>query len=661
MSANLLFYPSLLLLFFISCTYTQKIRDGHMAYDRMQYSVAADMLGKEYKKTKSRIEKGKIAFKLGESYRRMNQIEKATNWYLAAYDSGYGVDALKAYAFALKRSEQYEEAQEAFKNLGIEIGSPYEYRREITACKQAADWQKEAENSGFEVSLADFNSPDADYAPTLYRDGQLLFTSDRSTASGDELYNWTGQHFSDLFLVNEQEQSVSPFDAVINTPNNEGTATFNQDFTEMYFTRCFNDEKLADKYCKLMQSSYTDGAWSEAEVLNFVEEKVNYGHPSLSKDGSTLYFSAEHPDGWGGYDIYSTERSPDGWDPPRLLSRSINSLGHEKFPYIDADTLYFASDHHTGMGGLDIFRSFKMGNGKWSPAHNLKPPINSGGDDFGFVIEQRNIDQELLQSGYFSSTRLNGKGNDDIYRYQKRKPPPMPDTVEPDPEPIVYKLLLDGYVLEKIYQDPGNPNSKVLGRKPLASSKVAISFGEKKREVTVGDDGLFSLELEEQTDYAFLASHPGYLNNSATFSSKGIGKDPNNPVMTYEVEIVLDKIFVDKEITLDNIYYDFDKWDIRTDAQPTLNQLATTLKQNPEIRIQLASHTDCRGNARYNETLSQRRAQSVVDYLIANGIAADRLVAKGFGKGAPAVHCACSRCSEEEHQANRRTTFKILQ
>ena len=181
------------------------------------------------------------------------------------------------------------------------------------------------------------------------------------------------------------------------------------------------------------------------------------------------------------------------------------------------------------------------------------------------------------------------------------------------------------------------------------------------RSVTVNTEGVASIDLEDNLDYNFLAKKEGYLNNQAKFSSKGLGKDPANPIQKFEVEIVLDKIFKNKEITLDNIYYDLDKWDIRTDAQPTLNKLAETLAQNPEVKIQLSSHTDCRGNDAYNATLSQKRAESAVNYLISKGIDAARLGSKGYGESQPAVSCDCKKCTESEHQANRRTTFKVLE
>lgn len=651
----------LISLIFSACTYVQKIKDGPTAYDRKQFSVAIPMLKAEHKKAKSRIEKGKLAYMIADSYNNLNQNPDAIEWYYSAYEDGYGVDALKGYAYGLKENEQYKEAMEAFKNLGIEIGSPYEYRREITACKLSIDWADASKNLSYTIDLASFNTSGAEYSPTIYKDDYLVFTSDRKASTGDDQYNWTGNNFSDLFLVNTKSNTVESFEPLINTTDNEGTVSFTADYAEMFFTRCANDDKYADSYCFIMTSTFEDGAWNTPQkVLLFEEENVNYGDPSISKDGSTLYFSALHPDGWGGHDIWMSERSPDGWSTPKLLGRTINSVGNERFPFINNDTLFFSSDYFSGMGGLDIFKTYKMDGRSWSPAQNLKAPINSGSDDFGYIIDERaNKEKDIIQVGYFTSTRANGAGGDDIYTFTKRVPPPPPPVDET--KPIVYKMLLEGYILEKIYATSNDPNSKVLGRKPLNEASVQINVNGKTETVKVGEEGLFKLELSEESDYNFLASKDGYLNNSNFFSSKGIGKDPNNPITTYTVEIVLDKIFTNTEITLENIYYDFNKWDIRRDAQPTLNDMAKILEQNPTIRIQLGSHTDCRGSNGLNEELSQKRAQSAVNYLIEKGINPDRLFAKGFGEKAPSIDCLCSRCSEEEHQANRRTTFKILE
>ncbi len=654
---------ALLIAGFSSCTYTEKVRDGQTAIEVKQYAVALELLQKEYDKSKSRVEKGRIAFKMGESYKNLNQSDLAIRWYKIAYDNQYGWESLREYAFALKQAERYEEAARAFKDLGIEIGSPYEYRREISACQIAQGWKELRPE--YEVEVMGFNSSRAEYAPVLYKDNQLVITSDRKTSTGDDTYNWTGNAFSDLYLVDLESNTVSGFTGPLNTEDNEGTAIFNNDYTEVYFTRCFGGGKWDADHCKIMRAEVSGNSWSIPQPLTFIQEGVNYGGPALSEDGQLLYFSADHPDGWGGHDLYYSERQTNGtWGPPQLMTRVINTEADEMFPFVDKDTLYFSSRGHTGMGGLDIFKTYKLQSRGWAAPYNLKPPVNSGSDDFGYIIDYGapKQDEDVLYSGYFTSRREEGIGNDDIYRFTKRILPPEEVTEEETPpEEIEYKLLLTGFVLEKLYEVPTDPNSVVLGRKPLPGSKVEIRIGAQKEEVAVGEDGMFKLELKEDTDYQFLAAKEGYLKNDATFSTRGIGRDPNNPVQEFEIEIVLDRIFMDKEIRLENIYYDFDKANIREDAQPTLNELARNLELNPDIRIQLGSHTDCRGSARYNQELAQRRAQAAVDYLISLGIDPARLVAFGYGESEPEADCICNRCTEEEHQINRRTTFKIIE
>lgn len=667
-------FMALCCLFLSTCSYTIKIKDGTTAYERKQFATAIPLLEKEIVRAKTRKEKGQLAFLLGESYRRSGQDEKALPWYESAYANNYGSEALKAQAFALKRLEKYTAAREAFKNLGMEIGSPYEYRKDITACNVAEGWLKEQAGNGWSIESVPFNSPQNDFAPVFYSDGRLVFTSDRAMGTGKENYAWTGNKFMDIFITDPKSASPQTFESQWNTAGNEGTPAFNKAGTEAFFVRAAGAYKGDDAYCKIYfsEKGRNDLLWSQAAPLPFQKEKMNYLHPALSNDGNTLYFACNDPDGWGGYDIWSVQRNPkleSGWDTPKALPRSVNTPGNELFPAFDADTLYFASDGHTGMGGLDIFRTYKSEKNAWSPPQNLKSPVNSGADDFGFLVEPqpKNTPKpskpgDLIKSGYFTSNRLgeNVKGGDDIYRFEQRIPPPKPPQVDTTPpKPLVYKMILEGYVLEKIYAESSNPNSKVLGRKPLSGAEVTVDVAGKKQHFTVKDDGFFRLELADNSDYSFNASLADYLSNNAKFSTKGIAKDPANPVQTFELEIVLDKIYRNKEIVLENIYYDYDKWDIRPDAEPTLNRLAEMLHQNTSINIQLGSHTDCRGNDAYNQTLSQRRAQSAVNYLISKGIDASRLSAKGYGESQPAVLCACSTCTEAEHQANRRTTFTV--
>jgi len=666
----------LLLLLSSSCSYTLKIKDGSTAYERKQFATAVPLLEKEYPRAKTRKEKGQLAYLLGDSYRRIGQDAKALPWFEAAFANNFGADALKAQAFTLKKLERYAAAREVFKNLGIEIGSPYEYRKEITGCTIAEGWLNERPDNGWSIEPVPFNSPQNDFSPVFYHDGRLVFTSDRNMIVGKENYRWTGNKFMDIFIAEPKSASPQTFDSQWNTASNEGTPCFNKSATEAFFVRAVGAYKGDDAYCKIYfsEKGRTDALWSVPVPLPFQKEKLNYFHPVLSPDGNTLYFACNDPEGWGGFDLWSAQRNSKaetGWDAPKALPRSINTPSNELFPTFDADTLYFASDGHTSMGGLDVFRSYKSEKNAWSPPQNLKAPINSGADDFGFIVDRASMTVlkdpkpgDLIKAGYFTSNRTleTAKGGDDIYRFEQRIPPPKPPKIDTVPtKPLAYKIILEGYVLEKIFSDPANPNSKILGRKPLSGAAVQAEWNSKKQTFKIKDAGFFRMELAENTDYVFNATLEGYLANSAKFSTKGIAKDPSNPVQTFEIEIVLDQIFRNREIVLENIYYDYDKWDIRPDAEPTLNRLAEVLRQNPEIRIQLGSHTDCRGNDAYNQNLSQRRAQSAVNYLISKGIDGSRLSAKGYGESQPAALCACSSCTEAEHQTNRRTTFKVVE
>ena len=652
----------LLLCCLTACTYTAKITDGATAVDRKQYDVAVPMLQREYKKAKTRKAKGEIALNLGKSMVETGKDEAAIDWYQKAYDNNAGPDALREKAAALKRLQRYDDAIQVYTDAGFEIGSKYEFRKDISGAEMAQKWLAEeaaGKEREFTVSSAGFNSRQADYAPVAFEE-RLVFTSDRTAATGEGTFNWTGRGFTDLFVTDlEGGNSVDAFDDRLNTADHEGTPTFSSDGTEMIFTRCSSPGAREDAYCGLYRSERAGKGWGAASLLSFVKPGANYMHPALSADGQRLFFSALLEDGWGGYDIYLCNRQEDGsWGDPILMNRAINTQGNEQFPSLDADTLYFSSDGLEGMGGLDIFRTWPTNNGRYAAPKNLRMPVNSGADDFAFSIARRQgsgLDQ--TSTGYFSSSRPGGMGSDDIYVYTKKVLPPPP----PDPTPVVYKNVLDVTVVEKIYEDPTNNRSRILGVKPVSNATIIASIGDQSRTVNTDDEGRLSLVLVDDQNYQFRAEREEYLADEGSFSSRNLPKDPDAPEQRYELELELEKIFRNQEIVLKNIYYDFDQSFIRTDAQPTLNNLSALLERNPDIRIELGSHTDCVGKPGYNQQLSQARAQAAVDYLVEQGVDAARLEAKGYGEENPIAICVCERCTDEQRQENRRTTFRILE
>ena len=292
--------------------------------------------------------------------------------------------------------------------------------------------------------------------------------------------------------------------------------------------------------------------------------------------------------------------------------------------------------------------------------------MNSGWDDFGFVVDTfARLRGDEAQKGFFSSSRITGSGSDDIYAFTKLNRSPKiddPEVVADDqkPEPKKYRLYLALKVVTPILEDAEDPNSKRIGKKPLKGTAITASFGPRASLFHTDNDGYAIFEIEYNTEYRYDANHPGHFTNFLELNTNEFDKDPNEPTKTINRELMLEPIIRNKEIVLDNIYYDLDKWNIRDDAKPTLDSLANILKLNPKLNIELGAHTDCRDTDEYNMTLSQRRAQSAMLYLMRKGISSSRLSSVGYGESKPAVNCICESCSEEQHQANRRTTFKIV-
>ena len=645
------------------CTVVQKARTGADAFDRKQFFLAANLYEKEFETYTDKAFRAKVAYGAAVSYMKMNETALAAQWFKQAADLEFGDVAWKEYSNALIQLGQYEDAIQVLETLQNRKGNSEEIRLIISNAKQSASIARENLNF-YTVHSLDLNTAAAEYAPSINPQGDLVFTSDRPSVSGTEIYKWTGRSFSDLFIGNPNSLETKSFDQIINSQANEGTATFNAAGNVIIFTRCGSTINVPDAYCKLMMSQYDQGKWSEPTQLDFQKENINYRNPCFAANDSVIFFDSDDEKGEGKYDIYYTEWLENKWNGPERLGNRINTKHEEKFPFMYNDTLYFASDRPGGLGGLDIYKTFVNEEGEWQPPINLKAPINSNEDDFGLVIDPRTQGNEL--KGYFSSSRKGGAGKDDIYSFIRTKTDESvfvpaiksSDTITKKKE-IAYKIFVNVRVNQILRTNPDDPNSPIAQKRPMPDVSVLLKEDNNPIQLRTNANGNAYREIAYDKNYFAIAVAPPLLNSSTTFNTID-KKDPDNPIKTINIEINLDKLYTGKEIILSDIYYDLDKWDIRKDAEIPLNSLAQMLKDNPRIRIQLSSHTDCRSSEVYNLELSNKRAKSAVDFLIKSGIAQERLIPKGFGESQLINTCICEQCTEEEHQANRRTTFTIL-
>ncbi len=656
---SILFFV-IILLVMSQCTFTKKVVDGRSAYNLKQYAVAIDYFEEELKNEKDRSVRAQSSFLLAESYRAIKEYAKSIPWYKEAVKQNYGPQAMKQLGLMLKTQENYTAATKIFQQFQKEYGQDPEVNRELAICKQAAIWSTQLSPHKISVKRSSFNSVADDYSPRYYSDDYIAFTSDRNDAIGASSYNWTGNSFSDIFLVDRHGGDAVSFDIKLNTPANEGTACFSKNFKTVYFTRCFAKQE-GDEYCKIMVSYAEEDEWSEPEVMPFVKGNFNYGHPTLIENDSVMVFTISAVTAAQGYDLYYSYKDAGSWSEAIAMPSSINTQGDEKFPTSDGDTLYFSSNYHPGLGGYDIFKTYLRNDNSWANPENIQSPFNSGSDDFG-LIKSTNASRQvgLLEEGYFSSSRNSGTG-DDIFRYEIRlREPDLQDTFSiVKEEPVDQRLYLAIKVVENIYEDPADPNSDLIDKKALPEALLELSFRDSLDILKADQDGRVIIELMNTSLRNIKARLDGYLSNSETINESVFKLNEGETEKTINIEIALDPLVLDKEIELSNIFYDFDRWDIREDAKPSLNELAKILADNPDLSVQLGSHTDCQGNDAYNANLSKKRAQSAMKYLISTGITPSRLSAKGYGETKLSNLCECDSCTEEEHQENRRTTFKL--
>ena len=643
-------YFALLFLFIAGCkTVPFQIKDGKTAREFLVYNQSVEFLLKEYNAERDPIKQQQKAFQLAESYKQFNDYANAEKWYKQSIDLNGGEKSLLQLGLMQKQQEKYEEAYKTFDEYQRISSGGFEGRRQANQCKDAIDWKKSFTKIQL-TNLSSLNTPSSDYGLEPFKNNQYVLTSSRDEAMGTEHDGWTGEKFTDLFVAEKTGAGFSSpvaFPATLNSAAHESSVTFSKDCKEIYFVRCKAEPQKENQFCHLYYSALNNEHWSEPVKMDLFPDSVNVYDPYLSKDGKILLAAADGI-GFGATDIFLFTKADSGWNAPQNLGGSINTPYSERFPWLDErGNLYFSSNGLPGMGGLDIFRASHAKNGFKEP-FNLKNPINSGADDFAYRIEKYkplNTDDTVLFAGYLSSNRKGGKGSDDIYRFEEK-----------------WKnfFVLKGTAYENIYENPTDGDSKIKGLKPLSRVKIELKKSDGTLVGTTSSDtvGRFQFRIEGETEYKYLASKSGYF--SASNSVASLHKNQDSTLISAYTEVTLGKIFPQKMLVIPNIYYDYDKATLRPESKLVLDSIMIFFKENPDLTIELGSHTDSRGSDAYNLKLSQARAQSAVDYLISKGIPTERLLAKGYGETKLVNSCGNnSKCTEEDHQKNRRTTFRV--
>jgi outer membrane protein OmpA-like peptidoglycan-associated protein len=648
------------IIFLNACNIPAKIKTGDEASSSGQFWKATQLYQKEYDKSRSALGKHAAAFGLAESYERMNQPLQAEKWYEDALKYKPGdVLTMYRYGLALKNIGNYTLSYKILDSLAIQVHDPNRFNVLMTSLKNAMDWTADSSINPFKLSEVDFNSPASDYWVAIDSNKQVYFTSDRANDEKDQ-YLWTGRAFSKIYKVSEGSDSY-PLNTEINQKMvNSGLLTFSPDKLHLAYCKCTGQEN-ADANCKIYIQDKLKGKWTDPYKPAFINDSINYLSLVFDATGQTIYFTMQDPSKLSGFDVYSSKREGTVFGKPIRLPGSINTEFNEKYVTIDADTLYVASDNLGGMGGLDIYKSYKEGK-NWTPMINLKSPVNSPFDDFGFqIISHSPTDSLVTQIGYLSSNRPGGHGNDDIYFFEKVRPPIAMSTPQDTFKHIKkYNLALTLYVYG--YGVANNRESTNTGdRKPIANARITVPIDLSNDTIwQTNSIGIVKKNIAFDKDFTLKITAEGYLNSSTRIKTSDLKIDSSKTLQELSVIVYLHPKLYEVEFDIKDIYYDYDKYNIREDAKPPLNNLVQLLKDNPSVSVRIASHTDCRGTKVYNEKLSGLRAASVVDYLIAQGIDSHRLSSIGYGESRPVTNCKCSDCTEAQHQSNRRTTFELL-
>ena len=567
-----------------------------------EYYDAASQYKQAYSKTppKERDRRGLIAGKMAVCYRKINSTPKAVAAYrnMVRYNKATVDDRLELGRQLLKNGD-YKQAAEQFRVVLDSMPDNVLARNGLLSAQQAPAWKKQG--SRYTVKRMDvFNSRRAEYSPMLSGDqfDQLYFTSTRNNATGDELSGITGTKNGDIFVSQKDDKGKWSKPEVVNgglnTEADEGASCLSPDQREMYLTQCVTDPSYP-RYAQIVKSNRSDAAWGKASSVELTKDTLScFAHPAVSPDGQWLYFVSDMPGGKGGLDIWRVRITSAGYGGVENLGEPINTPGNEMFPTFRPNgDLYFSSDGHPGMGGLDIFIAHPGKTGRYVLEHPGYP-LNSQGDDFGMTFEG------VKNRGFFSSNRNDGRGWDHIYSFVN------PEIVQ-SVKGWVYEQ--EGYEL---------PAAQVY---MIGSDGTNLKLG-------VKSDGSFEKELTPGVEYMFLATCKGFLNHKEELKVV-----PMNDSHEYVLQFPLASITA--PVLIDNIFYDFNKATLRPESQTALDELVKLLNENPNVTIELSSHCDYKGSSAYNKLLAQRRAESVVNYLVDKGIARDRLSPVGYGKEKP--------------------------
>lgn len=612
---------SVLLALMPACS-TMQLQRADEAYDLMQFTKAERL----YERTLVRQENRHARARVADAYRRHNQWSKAIGHYEMLYATGpLTGDTAMHYGEVLMALGEHDEAGDMF--LRVLQQTP-ENSRALDLYESTKGYTSFYQDSGrFFVNRLNIPGVATAFGGVPYKNG-LLFAAEKELDT-PHANPWNDRSFLDLYHSSSRSEITwTPAAALpgsVNGPYHEGPAALSADGTVLYFTRSNYVQRKLEKddrntsHLMLFRSKKdSTGKWSDLHAFAYNGDTWSTGHPALSADGRTLYFASDRPGGLGGSDIWRCRDNGTGWSEPENLGPTVNSAGNEVFPTVNGNTLHFSSSGHRNMGGLDIFETQEQ-NGTWTVPSNLNAPINTPKDDFFFVLDSTN------KAGFLSSDR---DGLDQIYAF------------------TLYEPL---YYLEGITLDEENrylPNVEV--------TLSDLTSGE-DRSTLSGPDGKFMFQLSPNTDYNLRGTAQEMLTTSVQVSTKGLMRSD-----TLKAEILMTRVKIGESIAINNIYYDYDQWDIRPDAVAELDKLARIFIENPNMTFELGSHTDSRGGDLYNLVLSDARANSAVNYLIQRGVDPDRISAKGYGETTLVNHCRNGvRCTEKDHQDNRRTEFTV--